>query len=99
MKLDISSAQTKLQPYINGVRQHRIIIFILFFLGMYGFLVYQVGSLTEGEPDHAAITEKLETIKRLQVDQKSIDSLLKLEEQNIEVKSLFKQARDNPFTE
>lgn len=99
MKLDTTSIQAKLQSILSGIRQHRIIIFLLFFLGMYGFLIYQVGVLTEGEADQAAITEKLDTVKRLQIDQKSIDSLLKLEEQNIEVKSLFKQARDNPFTE
>ena len=51
------------------------------------------------EPGADALSQQQQTVKQLRIDQNSIDSILELEEQNIDVRSLFKQARENPFNE
>lgn len=95
--MNLTKLTAKLQPLVAYIKRYRIIVFALFFLGLYSFLIFQINALAESEPDPAMVSES--TVKRLQVDQKSIDNILKLEEQNIEVKSLFQEARANPFTE
>lgn len=95
--MNIAAILTRIQPVIAYIKRYKIIMFALFFLGMYTFLIYQINTLVASEPDPTTVTET--TVKRLQVDQKSIDNILLLEEQNIEVKTLFQQARENPFTE
>lgn len=99
MKEHIFKIFVKVKLAFTVVQRYRITLFIVFFLGIYTFLVAQIGTLVNSNPSQAAINEKLQTIKRLRIDQESIDRILLLEEQNIEVQALFKQARNNPFTE
>jgi len=97
--MNISQITGRIVPLIALIKKYAVLVFALFFLGMYGFLVYRIDTLVNSEPDPAAIDESLNTVKRLKIDQSSIDKMLQLEEENVEVKSLFQQARENPFTE
>lgn len=97
--MNISQLTSRIIPLVAYVKKYAVLLFALFFLGMYGFLVYRIDTLVNSEPDPAAIDESLNTVKRLRVDQGSIDKMLQLEEENVEVKSLFQQARENPFKE
>lgn len=72
-------------------------IFLLLVLGVNGFLIYRINQYSSQEPSPEQVSELQSTIKRIVIDEESIDKILKLEERNIAVKSLFKEARDNPF--
>ncbi len=74
-------------------------IFVLLFASIYAFLILSIDSLSSATPSSTAVDEELKTVKRLNVSQESIDRMLKLSEENIEVKSLFDEARNNPFAE
>lgn len=89
----------KFRPIINVIKRYRITLFAICFLGIYTFLVVQINVLSSREPDPAAVSSQQQTTKRLTIDQGSIDRILELEEQNIDVRSLFEQARQNPFNE
>lgn len=72
-----------------------------FFIGIlciYGFLVFQIGSLSQAEPSEADIAQQ-NTVKRLKLDQSAIKKIEQLEDQNVGVQSLFDTARENPFVE
>jgi hypothetical protein len=64
---------------------------------LYGFLVFQIGTLASKEPDESSVTEQLNAVKRLKIDQATIDKINQLQDQNVTVQSIFKDARDNPF--
>jgi hypothetical protein len=98
MKLDKDQVIAKLLPVLDFLRRYRAMIFIVGFLGAYGFLVIRINSLAQREPTPAAVDEKVSS-SRLKIDQTSINKILQLEDQNVEVKSLFEQARNNPFSE
>lgn len=76
---------------------HAKVIFILTIISLSGFLIFEINRLTAKEPTSEQISEQLETIKRLKIDQDTIDKIEQLEDQNIAVQSLFQAARDNPF--
>lgn len=99
MKQSLESVLTKLKPATLAIRKYLTMIFLVSFLGAYAFLVMQISALTNAQPDPATVNDRLQVVKRLRIDQDSIDKILELEEQNIEVKALFEQARNNPFTE
>lgn len=99
MKKDLDAILTKLRPLSNTFRRYRLTLFILTFLGTYTFLVVHINTLTNQEPDPAELASRKQVTKRLSIDQDSIDRILELEEQNIDVKALFEQARNNPFNE
>lgn len=95
MKIDSS----KIQPILQKINRFRVLLFALTFLGLYGFLTYRINQLTLQEPSQQAITDKLQSAKRITVDKESIKKLQELEEQNVKVQSLLNQARNNPFSE
>ncbi len=80
----------KLTPFFVTLRRYSALLFIVMLVGIYSFLVFRINSLTQIEPTDDAIAEKLETV---------IDKINQLQDQNIEVKTLFDQARNNPFNE
>ncbi len=74
-------------------------LFVVTVLLIYSFLVLRISLLSDPEPDEAAVAEQMSTVKRLRIDQNSINKIEQLEDQNIGVQSLFEEARDNPFSD
>lgn len=99
MKLSPADLIAKLQPAYLVAKKYGAFIFILVFLGSYVYLVQHIGHLIQDEPSQSASDEGLKPVSRLKVDQDAVKKITELENQNIEVKSLFEQARQNPFTE
>jgi len=96
-KLDIKQIPAQTKKLANGLKQFMVPIFLLLVLGVNSFLIYRINQYSAQEPSPEQITELQNSIKRIVIDEESIDKILKLEERNIAVKSLFKEARDNPF--
>ena len=99
MNLDLKTLPEKLMPAWQFIKRYAAVIFLVVFAVMIGFLVFRIDTLSKSEPSEEAVTEKLETIQRPKIDQSSIDKIQELRDQNIDVQSLFQQARDNPFSE
>jgi hypothetical protein len=99
MNIDLKTLLSKLKPAIAFLRRYTALIAIAIFVGMYGFLILRINQFTAAEPGDDAVTEKLQGVQRPKVDQSIVDKMHQLEDQNIQVQTLFKQARDNPFTE
>lgn len=99
MKLDTDLILTKIKPVLVRLNQYRIFIFVLIFLGIYLYLVQHIGTLIQTEPTPITTETDLKPVTRLKVDQESVKQMTQLESQNIEVKTLFDNARGNPFTE
>lgn len=66
---------------------------------IFGFLVLRINQYSNQEPSEDAINEKLEKVNRPKINDELIDKISQLQDQNVEVKSLFEAARNNPFSE
>ncbi len=99
MKDNIKKIGTKVLPFFKTLQRHAVLLFLLVLVGIYGFLVYRINSLTRIEPSDSAVAEKLETVKRPKIDETAVQKIKQLQGQNVEVKSLFDRARNNPFNE
>jgi hypothetical protein len=99
MQLSIDEILTKAKPFILLIKKYASFLFILIFLMIYVYLVQRIGYLIQQEPSQSAIDSKAKPVNQLKVDQDAVRKITDLESQNIEIKSLFDQARDNPFTE
>lgn len=97
--LELKAFVNKLKSIGQMTKRYAVVIFIVILVGIYGFLVYRINVLTQTEPSETAVNEQLQTVQRPKVDQNAIDKIQKLQNQNVEVKSLFDQARNNPFSE
>lgn len=97
--LNVKDLPAKIAPVIKKIREYSVFIFFVGLVAIYGFLVYQINVLTSTEPSEDAVTEQLQTIKRPRIDQDAVNKIQELESANVEVKSIFEQARENPFNE
>ena len=65
----------------------------------YSFIVLRINLLNRSEPTDDAVSEKLQSVQRPKIEPELLKKIQNLQDQNVEVQSLFKQARDNPFSE
>lgn len=98
-KKEQQSIAQQLKPVTRFVTTYKKFLFGLFVLLILTFLVFRINQLATTEPSDAAIDEKLQTVTRPKIDQTVLDRIQQLQDQNVEVKSLFDQARNNPFNE
>ncbi len=99
MKLLIKSIPDKIMPTLRFLRRYAKFIFLITFLIIYTFLVLRINLLNRQEPSDSAVAEKLKVVQRPKIDQDILNKIQELQDQNVEVQTLFKQARDNPFSE
>jgi Tfp pilus assembly protein PilO len=99
MKLDIKKFTTLIEPAKVAFTKYKTILIIVLLVGTFGFIFYRIGYLNQVEPSETAIEEQIRDTQRPRIDKAVIDKLQNLENQNIQVKSLFNQARENPFKE
>lgn len=99
MNVDLKTITTKIAPLAQKFKKYAVFIFVMLFLSLYAFMLLRINTLTRQEPSDEAVTEKLQTVKRPRLDKNLAEKLENLQAQNIEVKALFEQARQNPFAE
>jgi hypothetical protein len=97
--LDLKAIPTMFAGLIQKLRRYTVVIFIVVLVSIYSFLVFRINMLTSQEPTDDAVTEKLQTVKRPKIDQSAVDKIQQLQDNSVEVQSLFQHARDNPFQE
>jgi len=102
MKLEIPQIPPylkKLPAKIKGLGKYLPLIAFLLFMLVCSGLVLQIGQLSRQDPSDDAVSEKLSTIKTPKIDPATLKKIQQLQDQNVDVKSLFDQARNNPFSE
>jgi len=99
MKIDLKKIPAKLQGLLQKLKGYSVFIFIICILLIFSFLVFRINMLTRIEPSDDAVNAKLQSVKQPKIDQDSINKLQALQDNSVEVQTLFQQARDNPFHE
>lgn len=99
MNIELKDLPRKLMPLLDTARKYLKIGYFVFMLLVFSFLVFQINRFASVEPNEDQVDEKLQTVQRPHIDQSSIDKIQQLQDQNVQVQSLFQDARDNPFSE
>lgn len=99
MNLEVKDISAKLVPALQSLSKYLVFMFIMVVLGIYGFLVFHINTLASQQPDEDAVLERLKTVQRPRIDEEALIKIQQLQDQNIQVKTLFDDARDNPFAE
>ncbi len=97
MKLDTKILIKKAKDLLAKYKKYSGFVFIVIILGLYSFLVFQISRLTLADPAPSAVDQQVQNTGRIKIDQESINKIQQLEDQSVQVQSLFESARDNPF--
>jgi hypothetical protein len=99
MNIDLKTIPDKLLLAAQWLKKYAVFISVLLVLGIYLFLVWQIRHYATVEPTSADVTNKLNELNTPKLDQDAVNKILLLEDQNIDIKTLFNEARQNPFQE
>ena len=97
MSLDVKDIPKKAVSTLRRLKKYAVFACVMLVLSSYGFLVFRINNYVSHEPDDEVVSERLDNLRRPKIDQSTIDKIQQLQETNVQVKSLFDQARDNPF--
>lgn len=86
-------------PFIDFCRKNRVFVIILVVVAIFGFIVFRINYFNNLTPSESALDEQLKISSRPKIDKAIVEKLTNLESENIQVKALFNQARENPFNE
>lgn len=96
-KLDLSITLEKLGSRFSGLRRYIFVIFMVFILGLYGFLFLRISALSNAQPSPAAVSSQVQAAQIPHIDQSVVNQLQSLQDNSVNVQALFNQARSNPF--
>lgn len=83
----------------NGLKRlskHAAILFIVFIAAAYGFVLYRISTLSAVEPSDQAVAAQTKTPH---INKDVVDQLKQLNDNSVTVRTLFNDARNNPFNE
>jgi len=88
---------TKLIADSEKLRRYSLVLFIIFVGLVYGFLVLRINTLSNQKPTEEAINKQVKAAKIPRIDKSVVKQLESLEDNSVNVQTLFNQARSNPF--
>lgn len=87
----------KVQETIKQFSQLRVPLFIFTVMVLYIFVMWRVDVLVKAEPDQAQIDSQVSSTSSPKIDQTTVDKIRQLQDNSVNVKALFDDARKNPF--
>ncbi len=99
MSINFKTIITKFQIFLSFLKKYVVFIYVVMVLLIFSFFVFRINQISSLEPTDQAVKEKLQYVQRPKIDQTVIDKIEQLKSQNVEVRSLFDKARNNPFNE
>ncbi len=95
--LDIPSIRKRVLDIFQDLGRYRTIAFLAFVALLYGFLLFQIRTLTTAQPSADAISSQVKATPLPHIDKATIKQLQSLQDNSVSVQALFDQARSNPF--
>lgn len=99
MNIDQQTITIKLKRLLTFTQIHALFLGIVGFSIVYGYIITRISSLTTAEPEQTKVTEQLKRVPRPKIDVEAARIIEGLESENINVKAIFNEARENPFSE
>ncbi len=97
--LNLKQASQLAKNSLLKVQRYSFVLFLIFVLVIYGFILLRINTLSSMAPSEEAITTQTGSARVLRIDQSVLHQLQSLQDNSVSVKTLFEDARNNPFQE
>ncbi len=95
-KVSIVSSLTKVG---QTLQRYMTLWFVLLLVLVYGFVLYRIQAAQSAQPTDTEISSQLQATPAPHVDPKVVEQMQSLQDHSVNVKTLFDEARSNPFKE
>lgn len=99
MKLDKTYLLDKAAILATFIKRFRFILVFAAFSMMYAYVLMQVNAINARQPSNVQITEKTTAAPRTKIDPRAAEQITSLQENSVDIKAIFNEARKNPFAE
>lgn len=89
----------KIDRQFKRARRYSFVAFVIFVVAIYGFVLLRISALGNTQPSDQAVAEQVQAANVPNIDQAVVSQLKALQDNSVNVQSLFDQARTNPFQE
>lgn len=96
---DKKSLTETLHVAIQSALRYSVVLFLLLLVAVYGFVAFKVYQAGAAEPTQDAINAGTQQTATPHIDPKVVSQMEGLQDRSVNVKTLFDQARSNPFGE
>jgi hypothetical protein len=98
---DTASNSTKQlkQSTARLLAHYAVPLFVVVVAAVYAFLLLRVHMLNNVQPDPVTLSSSTKTLAVPRIDSATVKKIQELQDNNVNVQSLFNQARQNPFQE
>lgn len=96
-KLQLAALTEKGGTVLQKARRYTLVMFMVFVIGIYGFVLFRINTLSNAQPSADAVNSQVKAARIPHIDPSVVSKLQSLQDNSVSVKSLFNQARDNPF--
>ena len=97
--LGIRDLTEKVTAILRHVQHYSFLLFLVFVAFIYGFILLRINSLDNVQPSDDAVTSQVQAARITHIDPGVVRQLQSLQDNSVSVKTLFNQARANPFQE
>ena len=97
--LDLKNLSNQFLPILHWLKRYRVILFIVGMVSIYSVLVLRINMLNSQEPDSNTVTTQLQAVHPPKLDPTIVTKIQQLQDNSVDVKALFNNARNNPFQE
>lgn len=94
----MKTTAAKLQPYIRWIIRYKALLFFVGLSIVYGYVIIRINTLNNITPDPKAVSSGLQATSA-SIDPAVVQKIQQLQDNSVNVKSLFDQARQSPFQE
>ncbi len=96
-KLDLASLLVKTDPAVRKARRFSFVAFIVFVALLYGFVLLRINTLDNVQPSDDSVSGQVQAAGIPRIDTTVVKQLQSLNDNSVNVQTLFNQARSNPF--
>jgi hypothetical protein len=82
---------------VATLSRYAAVLFMVLVAGVYGFVVLRINALSNAQPSGSDVAAQSTTTPVPRIDPKTAQQLQNLEDNSVNVQTLFEQARNNPF--
>lgn len=96
-KLNLAVLRELLVTVLQKLQRYSLLLFLVFVGILYGLVVMQINSLTNTQPSSLDVNNQVKAAQLPHIDQSVVKQLQSLQDNSVNVQTLFNQARNNPF--
>lgn len=97
--LSLKSLKPALAGLVRSTRKFAAVLIFLLFTAIYGYTIVQINSLSNPAVDQSTVTSESKALPTPRMDEAAAAKLQSLEDNSVNVQSLFDKSRTDPFSD